>query len=150
MDYTQALQRLRNHANISGSDLPESESLLFVLWQAGRQAHIPETDSLFDDIFACLETVNHALNTKHPSETITGKAEALPRSLVADISVILSAGWSYYWRWSRTKQFSEAFCGEFAGMLVRLSIAWNAVLDGDIDDIRSHAQEEFLAGDYTF
>jgi hypothetical protein len=142
MDYSHALERLRSHANMSGTSLPESESFLFALWQAERQSRIPE-------LLICLETVNHSLNTEHPSDTISGKAEALPRSLVADISAILSAGWSYYWRWSSSQQFTEAFRTEFAAMLVQLGIAWDAVLAGDIDDIRDHVQTEFIARDYV-
>jgi hypothetical protein len=149
MDYSHALERLRSHANMSGTSLPESESFLFALWQAERQSRIPELSSLFGDILICLETVNHSLNTEHPSDTISGKAEALPRSLVADISAILSAGWSYYWRWSSSQQFTEAFRTEFAAMLVQLGIAWDAVLAGDIDDIRDHVQTEFIARDYV-
>src|ERR1043165_4655524 len=106
MDYSHALQRLRNHANAAGSALPEGESFLFVLWQAEQQAHVPELRSLFDDLLSCFEAVNHALNTQHPSSTIGGKSEALPRSLVYDVSSVLSEGWSYYWRWASSGRFT--------------------------------------------
>lgn len=145
MDYLQALQKLRNHANMPGTNLPESESFLFALWQAGRQLRIPELEPLFDDIIACLEIVNRAVNTEHPSDNIAGKLEALPRSLVGDISFILSDGWHYYRRWSASKQFTESFRTQFGVMLVQLGIAWIAVLDGDIDDIRDHVRIEFQA-----
>ena len=149
MDYSQALTKLRNHANAAGSTLPEGESFLFTLWQAGRQSRVPELRDLFNDILACLETVNHALNTEHPSDTVAGKAEALPRSLVADVSEILSTGWRYFWQWSSSQQFSESFRTELAVMLVQIGIAWDAVLAGDIDDIREHVQTEFTAKDYV-
>ncbi len=148
MDYSHAVERLRNHANAPGSSLPESESFLFALRQGGRQACTPELRDFFDDILACLEAVNHALNTQQPSGAVAGKAEALPRSLVAHVSAILSYGWLDFWRWSSSEQFSVAFRTELAAMLVQIGFAWDAVLAGDIDDIREHAQAEFSARGY--
>jgi hypothetical protein len=145
MDYSHALQRLRNHANGAGSTLPERESFLFALWQAKREAHSPDLRSLFDNILSCLEVVNHALNTRHPSGTVSGKAEVLPRSLAADVSTILYVGWHHVSQWSSSQKFSEAFRTELATMLEQIGIAWDAVLAGDIDDIREHVQTEFLA-----
>ena|ERR1700677_2740356 len=145
MDYSHALQRLRNHANVAGSTLPERESFLFALWQAEREAHSTNLRSLFDDILSCFEVVNHALNTHHPSGSISGKAEVLPRSLVANVAAILSIGWHDFSRWSSSQKFSEPFRTEFAAMLVQIGIAWDAVLAGDIDDIRKHVQTDFLA-----
>ena len=144
MDYSEALQRLGSHASA-----PEGESFTLALYQAERQASAPELRSSFDDILACFEAVNLALNTPRPSESIGGKAEALPRSLVADISEILSLGWSYHWRWTSSERFTETFRTELASMLVQISIAWDAVLAGDIDDIREHVQTEFSARDYV-
>jgi len=144
MDDSQARQRLRSHASA-----PEGESFTLALYQAERQAADPELRNSFDDILACFEVINHALNTQRPSESIEGKAEALPRSLVADVSEILSLGWSYHWRWTSSERFTETFRTELASMLVQISIAWDAVLAGDIDDIRDHAQTEFSAGDYV-
>jgi hypothetical protein len=145
MDYSHALQRLRNHANVAGSTLPERESFLFALWQAKRAAHSPDLRGLFDDILSCFEVVNHALNTSHPSGTVSGKAEVLPRSLAADVSTILSVGWHHVSQWSSSQKFSDAFRTELATMLEQIGIAWDAVLAGDIDDIREHVQTEFLA-----
>ena len=144
MDYPQALQKLRQHASA-----PEGASFTLALYHAERQVAIPELRGLFDDILSCFEVVNHALNTQHPSESITGKADSLPRSLVADVSEILSIGWSYYWRWASSHQFTETFGTELASMLVQIGIAWDAVLAGDIDDIREQVQAEFSARDYV-
>ena len=145
MEYSQALQKLRNHANAPGTGLPEDESLLLALWQAERQASIPKLQIFLDDILGCLEAVNHKFNTQHPSGSVTGKLEALPRSVVGDISAIISGGWNFYWRWSLSQQFNEAFRLECATCLVKLGIAWNFVLDGDIDDIRKDVETEFRA-----
>jgi hypothetical protein len=136
MDYLHTLQRLRNHANVAGSTLPQSESFLFALWKAKQQSHPPALQSLFDDILSCLEAVNHALNTNHPSENVSGKEKALPRSLVADVSAILSVGWHDYWQWSSTQKFAVSYCTDLALILVQIGAAWDAVLVGDFDDIR--------------
>jgi len=75
--------------------------------------------------------------------------EALARSLVGDVSGILSAGWRYYCHWSASQKFTETFRTEFVAMLAQLGIAWDAVLAGDIDDIRDHIRTEFQVGDYV-
>src|SRR4051812_46625 len=80
MEQTHALKRLSHHANAA-----EGDSFTFALWQAARQSHQPELRKFFDDIMTCFDAINHALNTQHPSDTIDGKADALPRSLVADV-----------------------------------------------------------------
>jgi hypothetical protein len=143
MEQTHASKRLSHHASAA-----EGDSFTFALWQAARQSQQPELGKLFDDILSCFEAINHALNTQHPSDTIEGKAAALPRSLVADVSSILSDGWSYYWRWASGGQFTPKFRAELAAMLVQIGIAWDGVLAGDIDDIREHVQTEYSAREY--
>jgi hypothetical protein len=101
------LQRISNHANAAGSIFPESESLLFALWQAERQAHAPELQILFDGILSCFEAVNHALNTQDPSGTIEGKAEALPRSLDKHNQMIMLPGCSCAVPCGRTAQITN-------------------------------------------
>jgi hypothetical protein len=143
MDYPQALQKLSQHTSAR-----EGESFTLALYHAERQPATPELGGFFDDILSSFEVINHALNTQHPSETITGKADSLPRSLVGNISEILSIGWSYYLRWTCSGRFTATFRAELASMLVQIGIAWDAVLAGDIDDIREHVQTEFSARDY--
>ena len=147
MEYSYALEKLSNHANspAPSSNLPENESFLLELWQAERQSRIPDLRNLFDDILSCFEAVNHELNTQHPSENIAGKAATLPRSLVGNVSAILSVGWNYYWQWTASQQFNESFRKELAATLMQLGFAWDAILAGDIDDIREHCQSEFMA-----
>lgn len=143
MDQSHAFQRLSHHANAAEDDI-----FTFALWQAARQRHQPELGSVFDDVLSCFDTINLALNTQRPSETLQGKAEVLPRSLVADVSSILSDGWSYYRRWASSGQFTPQFQAEFAAMLVQIGIAWDAVLAGDINDIRKHVQTEYSVREY--
>jgi hypothetical protein len=144
MDYSLATRRLGHHASAA-----EVDSFTFALWQAERQAHPPELGKLFDDILVCFEVVNHSLNTEHPSGTINGKADTLERRLVTDVSGILSEGWSYYWRLTSSGQFPTSFLGGLAALLVQIGIAWEAVLAGDIDDIRDHVHTEYSAREYA-
>jgi hypothetical protein len=145
MDYLHALQRLSNHANAAGSTLPAEESFLFAVLQARKGTEKPALEILFDNIISCFEVINLAINTDHPSNNTVGKSQVLPRSLVADVSAILSEGWRYYWRWSSSQKFPESFCNQMASMLVQLSMAWEAVLAGDIDDLREHMRQELGA-----
>ena len=140
MDQTHAIQRLSHHASAA-----EGARFTFALWQAERQSHQPELGNLFDEILSCVETVNQALNTHNPSDAISGEAKVLQRSLVADISSVLSDGWSCYWRFASSGRFSPTFRAEIAAIHVQIGIAWDAVLAGDIDDIREHVRTEYLA-----
>src|SRR5437764_1077812 len=144
MDRLHAFQRLSHHANVA-----EVDSFTFAMWQAERHSHPPELGKLCDEILSCFETVNHGLHQDHPSDTIEGKADTLQRSLVADVSSILSQGWNHYWHWTSSRKFPATFCSDFAAMLVRIGIAWDAVLAGDIEDIREHVQAEFSAREYA-
>lgn len=144
MNFEHALARLRNHANMDAR-LPEAESFLFALWQSERQGQSPKLQPLFDDIIECLEVVNVAFNTKTPSETIAGKVESLPRPLVADVSVILSEGWAYHCRWTCNHRFDPDVLRDCATALAQIGIAWNAVLAGDIDNVREQIKTEFSA-----
>jgi hypothetical protein len=68
MTFEIARARLWNHANLPGEQFPETESLVWVLWDAGRRGVVPDLQSLFGDILACLEAVNVRLNDPVPSE----------------------------------------------------------------------------------
>ena len=59
------------------------------------------------------------------------------------MSGILSAGWRHYYQWQRRRLFDSAFTDQFGSMLVRIGIAWDQVLAGDIDDITVDAEREF-------
>jgi hypothetical protein len=87
MDTSEAIQRLSHHASTAQDD-----SFTFALYQADRLSQPPELAALFEDILLCFVVVNHGLNTEHPSDNIDGKADVLERSLVADVSSILSEG----------------------------------------------------------
>jgi hypothetical protein len=140
MDYSEALQRLKNHASA-----PEGASFTLALYQAHRHATVPQLSSSFEDILSCFEAVNQALNGRHPSKTVRGKMETLPRSLVANVSSILSEGCSYHLRWVSSEKFTDTVRAELASMLVQIALAWDAILAGDIDNLQEHVQAEFSA-----
>lgn len=143
MDYAKALKKLGNHANMPGLNLPENESFLFTVREAERQSQVPDLQNLFEDMMDCLVAVNHVLNTENPSETIEGKFDALQRPLVSYVSSILLSAWGDYYRWSRNHTYPDSFREQFAAMLLQLGMAWDAVLAGDIDDIREHVELEY-------
>ena len=135
-----AARRLRHHASAA-----ESDSFTYALLQAERARTAPELGPLLADILKCLQAINSELNTARPSEAIEGKANVVARSLAADMSAILSEGWDSYFRWTSGSQFNEKHRNELATTLFQIGAAWNAVLAGDIDDIREHVETENLA-----
>jgi hypothetical protein len=147
VDYAQAFARLRNHANIpdSAADLPESASFLYLLSQADCTKESLDFAAAYDDMVECLVTLNRALNTEQPSEHIEGKAPSVDRTLVYCMALIMSDGFSLYSRWASDGLFSVAYLSDLQKALLCIGFAWNAVLAGDIDDIREDIQNELLA-----
>ena len=59
------------------------------------------------------------------------------------MSGILSGGWSDHFKWSQKGTFPKDFLDEFASILVRIGIAWDLVLAGDMDNIPEDTELEF-------
>ena len=147
MDYSEAVKRLWNHANLPEqfSQLQKEESFCYALWQAERTKQQANLDWFYTDIMKCLEVVNRALNTDRPSESIEGRAQAIDREISYAISLTLSTCWLHHYRWTLHKLFPEAFLRDLASTLVRIGMAWDLILAGDIDEIRRDAEGGFEA-----
>jgi hypothetical protein len=136
MTFEDARTRLWNHANLPGNQFPETQSLVWALWEAGRRKVAPDFGSFGDDILACLQAINARLNGPVPSARIgpredsTGIAE-----LAYPIACIIEAGLESHRRWSREATFDQAIRDELLGLLHRVSYAWSQVLAGDIDHL---------------
>jgi hypothetical protein len=145
MDYSEALKRLANHSNRPQGNSPETDSLSFVLWQADRDSRIPDLRNLCGDVLACFEAINHELNGQSPSKAFEGKAETLPRLLAGDVARLLSNAWIYFWEWTTNQRFTPEFRAEFGSMLAQLSMGWDSVLDGDINNIADDVRVNLCA-----
>jgi hypothetical protein len=135
MNYADARLRLANHANLPGEQLPEAESLGWVLWNATRTGTKPNLAPLLADIIACLEVVNHELNSPIPSESKGQMTEAVIAEVAYSVSGILVDGLRYHRQWVRESLFEDADRGALADAVFRIAFAWDQVLAGDIDDI---------------
>jgi hypothetical protein len=145
MDYPEALKRLANHSNSPQGHSPDAESLSFVLWQADRDSRIPDLRKLYDDVLACFEAINRELNGESPSKTFEGKNETIPRMLAGDVARLLSSAWTYFWEWTTNQKFTPEFRAEFGSMLAQLSMGWDYILDGDIDNIADEVRMNLCA-----
>jgi hypothetical protein len=136
MTFNEARARLWNHANLPGEQLPERESLVWVLWDAGRSGVAPDLKSLGSEILACLKAVNDQVNGPVPSARIGARQDTPAIVDVAyPISLILEAGLAAHRRWSREATFDQALRDELEELLHRASYAWCQVLAGDVDDL---------------
>jgi hypothetical protein len=145
VDYQEALARLANHANIpdKGTTLKPEDSFLYIAWQANQTKSPQDFRPLYSDILSCLGAVNLALNGPTPSESIQTNPPPVDAKLCYSISGILSGGWSDHFKWSQKRMFSQDFLDEFASLLVRIGIAWDLVLAGDMDNIPEDTALEF-------
>jgi hypothetical protein len=143
VNYQEAVNRLWNHANLPEKDLKPEESFIYTAWQAARTKSPQNFQPLYEDILSCLAAVNLALNGPTPSESIQTDQPPVDGKLCYSVSGILSAGWSDYFSWSQKRIFPTDFLDEFAGMLVRIGIAWDLVLAGDMDNLPEDTELQF-------
>jgi hypothetical protein len=81
-----------------------------------------------NDFLETLERLNHELNGETPSDVIDGVTE-IPRDVVYAITEVV--------RFLREAGDAQAAW--------KVEAAWSAVLDGDIDNLQEHLNEEYAA-----
>jgi hypothetical protein len=146
VDYQEAVDKLWNHANLPEKGLTREASFIFNAWQTGQRRLPADFQPLYDDILSCLTTVNLALNGPVPSESTQSDHRAPDLTLCSCVSGILSAGWFDHFQWSQKRLFSDDLMRGFATMLVRIGIAWDLVLAGDIDNLPEETELNFTMG----
>jgi hypothetical protein len=82
-----------------------------------------------EDVLRTLERLNYELNGPVPSQGLD-HTEQLPRRLAYALAEIM--------RWVGDSSGNKTAAS-------KVEIAWNAVLAGDIDDLREHVQLELAA-----
>ncbi len=147
MNYETARERLLNHSNLTHglSHVSDDESLLFVLWNANKSKIAPSgLAEISKDIVTCLEIVNTHWNGAVPSKTLNSPKE-IERILVSAISQIVHESWQYFREWQETQLFEPQLLQQLSLTAWTVSCAWNAVLDGDIDEIAKNVEAEEMA-----
>ena len=127
----------------SAQERLKARGQLFTAWQAEQTKSPQDFQRLYEDILSCLAVINAHLNGPVPSETISKDPRPIDSALCYSISGILSGGWSDHFKWSQKRVFSQDFLDEFASFLVRIGIAWDLVLAGDMDKIPEDTESEF-------
>lgn len=142
--YAEACTRLANHANLADEHAPESESLLWALWNAERTNNFPELDFFVDDILSCLESVNCELNGPTPSESIGYQNS----NVVADLSYVMASLQSSLARHLVVWKQKDTFTSDEYDMIEQgnfvISHCWAQVLAGDIDNLREDIKMVYL------
>jgi hypothetical protein len=143
VEYQAALDKLWNHANLPEKGLKREDSFLFTAWKVEQTKSLQDFQRLYEGILSCLAVINVQLNGSVPSETISKTPRPIDSALCYSMSGILSGGWSDHFKWSKKSAFPQDFLDEFASMLVRIGIAWDLVLAGDMDNIPEDTEREF-------
>ena len=128
MEYTEARNRLLSHGNLGGAELPADECL----WHALRDSRTPidRIAELARDVVRCLEAANQELNGIVPSEFLDRQRPEVIDDLAPAVSGILTAA---LLRSARSGDQGH----EFSRATLPVALAWQFVLDGDIDEIES-------------
>jgi hypothetical protein len=117
-------QRLLQHAGLVAT--PDRSPLVDGCLASG-EINGPRFDDALEDLIQTLQRLNTELNGEVPSKTFSN-SESVPRPVAYSISEI-------------TRTLRGASLLDTAAIV---DIAWNAVLAGDIDDIRIHLEGERL------
>lgn len=134
--YEEARTRLASHSNLPGTDIPESGSFVFSLWNANRTSVFPDISLLADDVINCLKDVNCELNGPAPSQSLGAWRNVSVISEIAySVSGIIARGLQYHRLWSQAGKFSSADRELLEDTLCRIAYAWDQVLAGDTDNI---------------
>ncbi len=136
VNYDEARIRLTSHANLPGTGLPESESLVWSLWNAEHSGIFPNIPWLTDDVMTCLKVVNNEMNGVVPSQRVTAnRNDNVVVETTYSMSRILVAALQYHRAWSRTGKFQRKGWNALEDCINRVAYAWDQVLAGDLDDV---------------
>ena len=145
MTYKQVYTKILNHGNLIVShtdDAKDKESFLFVLQQAKTDEIVSTLNLLYMDILSCLEVVNYHINGEIPSKIAAKEKREIDRQLASAMWYIIHNGWEHYRKWEQSDEFNQQARDFLALTLWRISSAWGAVLDGDIDSLAEHVRNE--------
>lgn len=133
------IARLRWHAGYDGNR-PQPEGSAIKDCRAGTPNVERQLAAAFKDVIDVLVEVNIQANGEVPSETYPGSepASSFPRLLIAAVAEILRL----------LKELDAAGVPSAARAARMVNSAWDAVIDGDIDDIWRHVEstEQILNG----
>ena len=142
MQYEQAYSSLRWHVGFDDSSAFRGKKSFIDNVQAAEKDQgdvdlIGSTNEIID----CLESVNRHINGQIPSEGLS-KQEQLPRLLVGALSGILMLCLDAILVVEQRQGKDSPSAARLRKAAWKIECAWNAVLDGDIDNIRQHVQLE--------
>jgi len=142
MDYEQALQRLRYHANITEAEGECWSSFGRALFEAKPRSKVPDPREQTTDIIACLEVVNRHLNEETPSAFVGTSEHYIDPRLAYAVSTIISDGIEQVLALAGSPAANLAAVLALGKDVWRVSCAWEAVLAGDIDSLSKQVAEE--------
>jgi len=143
MTYEEALAQLRNHSNLQRAE--DDQSLLYGLWRADREGVPPELSRYVEDILACLAVANRELNGSRPSETSGRQNFSVIADLAYPVSGLVVGLLQRHRQWSVSGRFQATALEALRDAALRIGMAWEMLLAGDHDDLRSELETEWDA-----
>ena len=142
MQYEQAFSILRWHVGFNDSPaFSGKKSFLDNVRAIEKGQSDVDLEGSTNEIIDCLESVNWHINGQIPSES-RNKQEQLPILLVGALSGILMLCLDALMLGEQRKRIDALSVAGLGKAAWRIECAWNAVLDGDIDNIREHVELE--------
>ncbi len=142
MQYEQAFLILRWHVGFNDSPaFSGKKSFIDIVRALEKGQSDVDFDESTNEIIDCLECVNWHINGQIPSES-REKQEQLPRLLVGALSEMLMLCLDVLLLVEQRKKIDAPSAAALGKVAWRIECTWNAVLDGDIDNIREHVELE--------
>ena len=151
MQYEQAYSILRWHVGFDDSPaVGGKKSFIDNVQAIEKDQSDIDLDESTDEIIDCLESVNLYINGQIPSESIGYHQQQLPTLLVATLSEIEMLCLDTLLRVEQRKGIKVPSSVMLRKTLWRIECAWNAILAGDIDNIREHVELEENAREWSW
>lgn len=142
MQYEQAYSILRWHVGFDeATDFSGRKSFIDNVQAIERDQGGVDLTGSTNEIIDCLESVNRHINGQIPSES-RDKQDRLPRLLVGALSGMLMLCLDALMVVEQRKGINAPSAARLREAAWKIECAWNAVLDGDIDNIREHVELE--------
>jgi hypothetical protein len=133
------LSRLKQHSGLpmAGGEVPKDTLAEFV-FQATRDGPHPDLGTITEDIIGCLDTLNRQVN-QHFEDT--AHRQEIPSSLVYAASgmVLMCLEKALAFRRAADK---AVLADDLLMAAWRIQCAWDALVAGDIEDLREHVKLE--------
>lgn len=138
----EALYRLKRHSGIVPTDTDDANFFAEWLWVVRQGATLNNAAAIWNDLLDCFDSLNQQFNGDFDPEASMSTCTQIPRETVYAVSGILNSCIVVQLN-PDSSAHPPWLVSELKVLAWKIGCAWDSVLAGDIDDIRTHVNTEF-------